>query len=70
MNSKEAVLLADTLEKEAWVSLEKFNYVENLKIALKVAERIKDVIPMYIGELNPKWKIYDEAIKILKRRII
>lgn len=34
MNSKEAVLLADTLEKEAWVSLEKFNYVENLKIAL------------------------------------
>lgn len=35
------------------------------KMAKFTAIKIRDEIPMYTGNINPKWKIYDDVVALL-----
>lgn len=40
-----------------------------LKLAIYTVDRVKLEIPMYTGNLNPKWKLYDTVYMILRERL-
>ena len=44
-------------------------YIEFAKIAEFTAMKIREQISMYTGNLNPKWKLYDDVVALLKDRI-
>lgn len=40
-----------------------------LNLAIYTAHQMRSVIPMYIGNLNPKWRLFDSVIDILNSRL-
>lgn len=42
-----------------------FNH--DMAIAVIIAETARDNAPMYIGELNPRWKFWDDVCKELDK---
>ena len=45
------------------------DYSYDVFCALKVAETTRDNLQMYIGELNPKWKLWDNVVSEIKKHI-
>jgi hypothetical protein len=43
-------------------------YAYDVFCALKVAETTRDNLPMYTGELNPKWKFWDDVVSEIKQQ--
>ncbi len=66
---KEAIEIADKLESEICDMDLGLTYTEIAKTAEFTAMKIREQIPMYTENLNPKWKMYDDVIAILKGRI-
>ena len=66
---KKAVEIADQLEAEINLLGVASDYVGVCTIVQFTAMAIRKQIPMYIGNLNPKWKIYDDVVAIIKGRI-
>ena len=60
---------ADQLENKIAKLQCQLTYEEIVEVALMTAEEVKSNVPMYDGELNPKWKLWDDTIKALKTRI-
>lgn len=44
-------------------------YEEIVKIAIMTANEVKKNTPMYIGDINPKWQLWDNTLKELNMRI-
>ena len=66
---KKAINIADDLETSIADMDIGLEYIEIVKIAEFAAIKIREQIPMYTGNLNPKWKIYDNVVAVLKGRI-
>ena len=66
---KEAIKVADKLEDKIAAMHLSLGYVMIAKLAEFTAMEIRKQIPMYIGNLNPKWKLYDDVIALLKGRL-
>lgn len=66
----EAVEVANGIEEQVRIVMsDGTDYDTILKVARYVADRMKSVIPMYTGNLNPKWKLYDTVFIILNGRL-
>lgn len=66
----EAVEVANGIEGQVRIVMpDGTDYGIILKVAIYAADRMKSVIPMYTGNLNPKWKLYDTVIFILNGRL-
>ncbi len=66
----EAIEVANGIEEQVRIVMpDGTDYDTILKVARYTADRMKSVIPMYTGNLNPKWKLYDTVILILKGRL-
>ncbi len=66
---KKAVEIADQLENEINLLGVASDYIGVCTMAQFTAMAIRKQIPMYTGNLNPKWKIYDDVVAIIKGRI-
>jgi len=67
---KEAKKVADELEDKIAAMHFSLEYVQIAKLAEFAATEIRTQIPMYIGNLkNPKWKLYNYVVALLKDRI-
>ena len=44
-------------------------YDEIVKVAIVIAEEVKETHPMYIGVLNPKWALWNDTIVELNNRV-
>ena len=64
-----AAEIANSLEGQIKIVDSGLDYKRILKLAIYTADCMKAITPMYIGNLNPKWKQYDTVIKILKYRL-
>ena len=40
-----------------------------LKVVRYTADRIKNNTPMYTGNLNPKWELYDNVVKEINNKL-
>ena len=69
INIDEAKVIADNLEEEVAALHFKLSYPQIAKIALLTAKKIKEQIPMYQGNLNPKWTTYDFVCSLLNERV-
>lgn len=66
----EAVEVANSIEEQVRIVMpEVADYDTILKVARFASDRIRSVIPMYTGNLNPKWKLYDTVFVILNGRL-
>jgi hypothetical protein len=45
------------------------DYSYDVFCALKVAETTRDNLPMYIGELNPNWKLWNNVVSEIKQHL-
>ena len=43
-------------------------YTFDVFCALKVAETTRDNLPMYTGELNPKWKFWNDVVSEITKQ--
>jgi|TARA_R110001592_G_scaffold255196_6_gene518731 hypothetical protein len=43
-------------------------YTYDVFCALKVAETTRDNLPMYTGELNPKWKFWNDVVSEITKQ--
>ena len=66
---KKAVVIADQLETEISDMDLGLTYIEITKTAEFAAMKIREQIPMYTGNINPKWRIYDNVVALLKARV-
>lgn len=66
---KQAQEIANSLEEQIKIVDPDLTYPRILKLAIFTADRMKSVIPMYTGNLNPTWKKYDTVVDILKGRL-
>lgn len=66
---KEATEIATGIEEQVRIVLGEADYDTILKVSIYAADRIKSVIPMYTGNLNPQWKLYDTVVEILRGRL-
>lgn len=66
---KKAVIVADQLENEISDMDLGLTYTEIAKTAEFTAMKIREQIPMYTGNINPKWKLYDNVVALLKGRV-
>ena len=66
---KKAINIANELEKDIIEFEKDLEYKRVRSIALFTARKIKEQIPMYMGNINPKWLIYDNVVNIIKGRI-
>lgn len=65
---KKAIIITDNLEAKI-IDMKIVNeYVSICKLAEFTAMEIREQIPMYTGNINPKWKIYDDVVAIIKGR--
>ena len=63
-----AIKIANNIEKEI-KELDGTLKPEQVScLSQHVAEKIKSVIPIYIGLLNPQWELYDNVTQILNKR--
>jgi hypothetical protein len=60
--------IADQLENEIAKAGCGLTYYEVVKLSIVMAEKVKENIPMYTGNLNPKWKLWDDVVTLLKER--
>ena len=44
-------------------------YDKIVNVAILIAEQVKESHPMYIGNLNPKWALWNDTIVELNNRI-
>ena len=68
----ESVKVANEIEEQVRIVMpDGTDYDTILKVARYAADRMKSVIPMYIGNLNlnPKWELYDAVFSILNGRL-
>ena len=65
---KKAIEIADKLEYDITKINPSLSYLSITKLAEFTAMTIRQEIPMYNGNLNPKWKIYDDVVAIIKGR--
>jgi len=67
---QEAVKVADGIERQVTIVMpDNTDYDTIVKVSIFTADRMKSVIPMYTGNINPKWKLYDTVIEVLKGRL-
>jgi len=66
---KEAEKVADELEDKIAAMHFSLEYVQIAKLAEFAATEIRTQIPMYIGNLNPKWKLYNYVVALLIGRV-
>ncbi|AEL24042.1 hypothetical protein [Cyclobacterium marinum] len=66
---KKAVVIADQLETEISDMDLGLTYIEIAKMSEFTALKIREQIPMYTGNINPKWKLYDNVVALLKGRV-
>lgn len=66
---KVAVGIANNLEEQIKIVDDELDYKRVLKLAIYTADCMKAIVPMYTGNLNPKWKQLDTVIEILKGRL-
>ena len=66
---KEAKKVADELEDKIAAMHFSLEYVQIAKLAEFAATEIRTQIPMYIGNLNPKWKLYNYVVALLIGRV-
>jgi hypothetical protein len=60
---------ADQLENKIAKLQCSLTYEEIVSVAILMAQEVKDSINMYEGEFNPKWKLWNDTIEVLKTRI-
>ena len=60
--------IADQLEKEITDAGCGLTYYEIVKLSIVTAKTVLENVPMYTGDLNPKWKLWDSVITELKSR--
>jgi len=60
---------ANQLENKVAKLSFKLYYDDIVTIAILMAQEVKDSINMYEGELNPKWKLWNDTIEVLKTRL-
>ena len=60
---------ANQLENKIARLQNSLTYEEIVSIAILMAQEVKDSINMYDGNLNPKWKLWNDTIEVLKTRI-
>jgi hypothetical protein len=66
----EAIKVANEIEEQVRIVMPSgTDHDTILKVARYTADRMKSVIPMYTGNLNPKWKLYDTVFSILNDRL-
>lgn len=65
---KKAIEIANKLEDGITKIHPSLSYLSITKLAEFTAMSIRQEIPMYTGNLNPKWKIYDDVVAIIKGR--
>ena len=65
---KKAVEIADKLESGITELHPSLSYISIAKLAEFTAMAIRQEIPMYTGNINPKWEIYDDVVAITKGR--
>jgi len=66
---QKAIDIADSIEEQIKIIDSELNYKRVLRLSLYTADCMKSITPMYIGNLNPRWKQYDTVIEILKGRL-
>jgi len=67
---QDAIKVADEIEEQVRIVMPTgTSYDIILKISQYTADRMKSVIPMYTGNLNPKWELYDKVFVILNGRL-
>jgi len=66
---EKAIVIADQLETEIRNMHLGLSYIQIAKTAEFTAMKIHEQIPMYTGNLNPKWKLYDNVVALLKGRV-
>lgn len=66
----EAVEEANSIEEQVKIVMpEGTDYDTILKVAKFASDRMRSVLPLYTGNLNPKWKLYDTVFVILNGRL-
>lgn len=66
---QKAIDIADGIEEQIKIVDSELSYPRVIKLAIYTADRMKSVIPMYTGNINPKWRQYDTVIEVLKGRL-
>lgn len=66
----DALKMADGIIEQIKIVDNNLNDKQVLNLAIYTAHQMRSVIPMYIGSLNPKWRLYDSVIDILNSRLI
>ena len=61
--------IADDLERQFGNLDLPLEYIDIVKVSLVAAKAIQKQIPMYVGNLNPKWANYELTIKLLEGRL-
>jgi len=64
-----SVIIANSIEDDIASMHMKLSYLQIVKLALLIAKKILAEIPMYTGELNPKWAIYNFTVELLNSRL-
>jgi hypothetical protein len=66
---QKAIDIANELENDLRNCELEIDYKVILKISLFTARKIKAEIPMYTGNLNPKWALYDDVVSVIVGRL-
>lgn len=66
---QKAIDIANELENDLRNCELEIDYKTILKISLFTARKIKAEIPMYTGNLNPKWALYDNVVSVIVGRL-
>ncbi len=65
---EEANKIADQLEDEIAKKGYGLTYTQIVGLSELTAMKVRENVPMYTGNLNPKWKLWDDVIALLKGR--
>jgi hypothetical protein len=69
INMKTPLELVIGIEEDLRIADDSLNKIQVLKLTRYVIHQTRDIIPMYIGNLNPKWELYDKAIELAESRL-
>lgn len=61
--------IVNGIEEQLRITEDSLNNQQVLKLTRYVVHQMRDVIPMYIGNLNLKWELYDKAIELAESRL-
>ncbi|WP_458627227.1 hypothetical protein [Winogradskyella sp. PC D3.3] len=65
-----AIKIANSIEKEIKELDSTLQPNQVLHLSWHVAEKMKSVIPIYIGLLKPQREVYDNVTQILNKRLL